>query len=249
MRFRRRWVIGLLVAGAVLGGLGLALVLVAPHMAYWLDVGELPRQADYILVLAGQEDCRPLAGAVLYQAGLGARVLVTEEAADCNEGPGLPPPGHVISRRMLVRCGVRQRDILMIGSDCESTFDEAQALAELLDGQPQARVLVVTSDYHARRARWIIRRVLGERAQQVSFVSAPTDTIATDQWWQREEGFLIITGEYLKLAFYGLRYGHAGYWVAGVASMLLLVVVLWGLSRFSGNDAKRRPENGTVPLS
>ena len=40
-------------------------------MASWLDVGQQPRQADYVMVLNGGENTRPFAAAALVGAGCG----------------------------------------------------------------------------------------------------------------------------------------------------------------------------------
>ena len=60
---------------------------------------------------------------------------------------------------------------------------------------------VVTSDYHTRRVRWLARRLLGDDAKRLCYVSAPVDDFSAADWWQTPIGFSTITSEYLKLAF------------------------------------------------
>jgi uncharacterized SAM-binding protein YcdF (DUF218 family) len=81
---------------------------------------------------------------------------------------------------------------------------------------------VVTNDYHTRRSRWVFARVLADRARQVSLVSAPTDEFPMDHWWRSQAGFVSITTEYLKLAFYAASYGCLGCWLAACGVLALV---------------------------
>ena len=40
----------------------------------------------------------------------------------------------------------------------------------------------------------------------VRFLAAPTDDFDENTWWQSEDGFRCYANEYVKLAFYLLRY-------------------------------------------
>jgi uncharacterized SAM-binding protein YcdF (DUF218 family) len=188
-----------------------------PALARWLDVGEEPQLGEYdcAMVLSGEDNVRPFAGAALYKTGFVRHVLLANIAPQPGADPVFSPPGHDVSRRILLLRGVSASDIQVTGEPCESTFDEAQVLAGVLDESPGLRVLVVTSDCHTRRARWIFHRVLGARAAQTTFVSVPVESVPPDRWWRSEVGFLVITSEYVKLLLYGFRYGNLGYWTAG----------------------------------
>jgi len=96
------------------------------------------------------------------------------------------------------------------------------ALAVFLQKHPSAPVLVVTNDCHTRRSRWVFTRVLGDRARQVSFVSAPSDEFPMDRWWQSPVGLLSIATEYPKLVFYAAIYGYFGYWLGACGALLLV---------------------------
>jgi uncharacterized SAM-binding protein YcdF (DUF218 family) len=226
---KRRW--GCLLLGLVVGGL----VVVGPYAgrswllpaaARWLDVGEMPRAADYVMVLGGGENSRPFVAAAIVRAGLAPKVLLPRSEPTSAVLDGLIPPYHEINRQVLLKRGIPENDILLIGRDAGSTFDEARGLAEFLEARDHCRVLVVTSDFHTRRTRWIFRRVLGGRAGQLSFVSAPMDSFNPDNWWQIKEGFLNITSEYLKLAFYAFWYGKLGHWSVGLV-LATAAVAAW----------------------
>lgn len=185
-------------------------------------MGERPRAADYVMVLNGGEETRPFAAAALVKAGFARHVLVAATAVSPNVKDRIIPPYHEINHQVLLKRGIPERDITILPGAAATTFDEAAALAAFLAERPHARVLVVTSDYHSRRSRWIFARTLADRAEQVTFVSAPTDEFRMDCWWQDEGGFVTILSEYLKLAFYVVRYGHFSSWLAACLALVLV---------------------------
>jgi uncharacterized SAM-binding protein YcdF (DUF218 family) len=200
--------------------------------AHWLDVGEPPHKADYVMVLNGGENTRPFAAAALVTAGWAPRALVAETAPTPAVIDGIIPPYHEINRKVFLKCGVPAANIAVLPGQAETTYDEARALAAFLQDHPDARVLVVTADCHTRRSRWVFARVLADRARQITFISAPTDEFPTDRWWQSQLGLLAIATEYPKLIFYAAVYGCLGHWLAACA--LLILIALWIRRRDSG---------------
>jgi uncharacterized SAM-binding protein YcdF (DUF218 family) len=175
-----------------------------PAVARWLDVGDRPRPGDYVMILGGDHKFRPEVAATLVQAGLARQVLLPGARPDAADAL----PYHERVRSVLMHEGVAGDDILILDKPVASTYDEAEALAAFLQARPGARVTVVTSGYHTRRARWIFSQVLGPRQDCVSFVSAPADWATPDTWWQAGSGRETIFWEYAKMAFYVLRYGR-----------------------------------------
>ncbi len=222
---RRRLLITLIFAAVVLVTCWATHPRLLRAAANWLDVGERPRAADYVMVLNGGEDSRPFAAAALVKAHWARRALVAETAPSPDVIDGIVPPYHEVNRRVLVNRGVPAADVAILPGAAATTYDEAVALAAFLQQHPHARVLVVTNDCHTRRSRWVFARVLGDRAGQVSLVSAPSDEFPMDRWWQSQVGLLSIATEYPKLAFYAASYGYFGYWLA--ACGVLLLVARW----------------------
>ncbi|MGA2618539.1 MAG: ElyC/SanA/YdcF family protein [Thermoguttaceae bacterium] len=221
----RRWWIGLAVAGGILLAVYLARGRWGPAMATWLDVGGPPRVADVVLLLNGGVNTRPFAAAALVQGGWARRVLIATVAVSAEVAAGNGLPWHEIDRRVLLRCGIPERDIVLLPRDARTTFDEAAALAEFLAAAPDTRVLVVTDGPHTRRARWILTRVVGRRADRLAMVAAPTDEFQPETWWRSEPGLAFVVSEYLKLAFYALRYGYLGYEILAILCLLAALVI------------------------
>lgn len=183
-------------------------------LARWLDTGgPAPAKADFAYVLGGGMATRPAAAAALYRQGRVGRILVSHIASAEVARRGELPEFHELTTRILVALGVPPEKITVIGKNCATTYDEAAALADYLADKPEAKVVLVTEFFHARRSQWTAERVLGA-ARQVSVFSAPGDGFAADSWWRDPRGVAAVLNEFSRLTFYLFRYGHAALWLA-----------------------------------
>jgi len=209
--FRRRTTT-LLAAGAF------AVILAGTHAiwlsgaAIWLDVGERPRPVDAVYILGGADVAvRALVGAALIRTGYANRALVSGVHYQPDEDDGVLCPQQERACRVLAHRGIAQSQIEVLGRDHRTTFDEAASLKRYLTAHPRATVAVVTSDFHTRRTRWILRQSLGERYARVVVVSSPSVTFVPRDWWRTPRGASDVAGEYPKLLFYWFRYSWAPY--------------------------------------
>ncbi len=201
-----------------------------PLAGAWLDVGEKPQPAEYVVVLGGDVNSRPFVAAALVRAGLARVALVSHVAMLPDAPPRLLPPEDELARQILVLKGVPPDRIHRLGRDNRTTYDEARALAQFLRSAQPGRVLVPTSAFHTRRTRWVLRRILGDKADAVSMVSIPSETFRMESWWRSEEGFRTIIGENLKLAFYLVRYGGPAVPTA-LGAAVAVGLMVWMLRR------------------
>jgi len=92
----------------------------------------------------------------------------------------------------LIERGVPKDKIIRFPHDAENTLEEARALARLCGEHHFRAVIVVTSNYHARRARYIFDKVFPP-AIPVSVAGAHDGDFDPDHWWEKrksEELFL-----------------------------------------------------------
>jgi uncharacterized SAM-binding protein YcdF (DUF218 family) len=106
--------------------------------------------------------------------------------------------------------GVPASSIVKLTHRAENTREEAGEAARLIQARGWKRVLVVTSNYHARRARFIFERVLPS-AVSLRVSGARDSEFDPSHWWETRQGrklFLSELAGYL-VARWELRSGPA----------------------------------------
>jgi uncharacterized SAM-binding protein YcdF (DUF218 family) len=186
------------VGGAIVGA-GRVLVAADP----------LPATADAIVVLAGSIPDRTLEAADLYRAGRAPRVVVTRERPPRGEGRlrarGVHlPESDELTLKALHQLGVPAEAILVLRRRTYSTDSEAATIARWACAHRMRSVVVVTSRYHSRRARLILRQAFGPGIA-VAVHPSPYDGFAARRWWQDRRDAKTVLSEYEKLAHYWLR--------------------------------------------
>jgi uncharacterized SAM-binding protein YcdF (DUF218 family) len=158
----------------------------------YLVESRAPEKADAILVLAGDyRGKRILKAAELVRDGFAPIAFVSgpAEMYGINEA--------ALAVQFATRNGIPPSYFEPIQIQAHSTLEEAHAFAPLLRQRRVRRVLLVTSNYHTRRAAAIFRKVLGSDAD-VRAVAAPDPYFQPDSWWHNREGQKIVFYEYSK---------------------------------------------------
>jgi hypothetical protein len=177
----------------------LALVIVAGlHSGSFLVVENVHR-ADAILVLAGDvNDRRYQKGIELLRQDYGQQMLV-----DASEDITLY--GHIYAewaRRFLLENPTEVRDRVRVCPIREdSTEAETKYAAKCLSYLPPgSRILLVTSDYHSRRALSVFTNRLPSYRWYVAPANDPTQFGV--RWWQRREWAKNDVREWQKLLWW-----------------------------------------------
>ena len=204
---RSRWLAALALALVLGGTLVLTRSLWLPLPARALVVRDRPEKAALLFVLSGHLIWRAPLAARLYREGYAPRVLVTGSGTSdyflLLSGESLTDAE--VAGRVLARLGVDPAAMVLVKKGGTSTYEEALILRDYVDTHAIGSVIVVTSNFHSRRARWIFGKVLGTRPVDLAFVEAETTFTAGD-WWRREEGLITVANEYTKLVYYFFRY-------------------------------------------
>jgi uncharacterized SAM-binding protein YcdF (DUF218 family) len=208
-RRRRRWVRGSAVV------LVLAWPLVAWAAARALVVRDETGQADAIMVLSGASEYveRTRHAAELFKRGLAPKIILTNDNLQGGWNSEQQRNPFFIEREAeeLRRAGVPAAHIEALWEPVAGTYDEAARLRAYAAEHRLRSVLIVTSAYHSRRARWTMRRVLRESGVRVALAPVETGgrggTPAPLTWWLSLRGWRSVAPEYPKLIYYRLRYG------------------------------------------
>jgi len=176
-------------------------------IARLLIVSDDPIQADAIVLLNGGE-IRALTAAQLYVQQYASRVLIAQAEERPSQSLNIAPNSTEVSVALLVSEGVPRDSIMVLeyGSGVTSTFDEAIAHTRYMYDHKIERVLLVTSAFHTRRARWAFNRMSGRNPEQwrgeIVAVGSPHNGFDESNWWKTEKGLVTLNNEYLKLGYY-----------------------------------------------
>jgi len=183
MRFLR-----LLIAVLVMG------VLLATQAARYLVVDH-PEKSDAIVVLAGETSRRPARALELLHQGMGARILLDVEAGERVFDQTLTE----IAQRYISGLPEANR-ISVCAIEGRSTGAETADVGRCLQPLGAHRVLIVTSDYHSRRAL----AIFSQRLPQYQWSVAPAHNPAAfgDAWWKHREWAKTTFEEWTKLIWW-----------------------------------------------
>ena len=185
--------------------LAVGAVIVVPRAGQWLVAKDSVDHVDVAVVLSGSPVTRSLAAADLYKQGKVGKILVIPEPPE--EGrvqlialglldPNVPP----LSKRILLASGVPADRIKFLSEPADGTIVEARKVQRFfeLEGERPARVVVVTSKFASRRARYVFREVLGKGGVTVLAWPSQYDSFEPDGWWTRPRHALQVATEYEK---------------------------------------------------
>jgi uncharacterized SAM-binding protein YcdF (DUF218 family) len=165
-------------------------------------------KADLIFVLNGDFNTRPFYTSDLYKQGLAPLVVIARAESSPAELLGLVDNPTDIAVEVMKKQGVPAANIIVLEGDLPvtSTFDEAVALRNYVQTHNIRSVILVTSEFHTRRARWILEQELQGVPVSLEVAGAPHSRFDVSNWWQHEDGLIYLNNEYIKLFFYWFKY-------------------------------------------
>jgi DUF218 domain len=180
-----------LVAAALLGCV-LAVLLAKAGSFLIVDA---PRPSDVILVLAGETDRRPERGLQLLAQGYGRRMVL-----DVPTNAKL----YEFTQIQLAQKYVQDLPQGALVNVCPihglSTKDESKDAEKCLIREGGKRVLIVTSDFHTRRALDIFRREVPE--YEYSVAASRNEQKFGVRWWTQREWAKIFVDEWLRFIWW-----------------------------------------------
>jgi uncharacterized SAM-binding protein YcdF (DUF218 family) len=150
-----------------------------------------PQKADAIVVLAGDGFGRRIVTAAdLVKQGYAPQALVS--------GPNGNYGNHEcdLAIPFAVKAGYPESYFVHVEHSGRSTEAEARAVAEKLRAMGAKRVILVTSDYHTRRAGKIFRKAAPDF--EFFVVAAPDEFFDANNWWRNREASKIFLLEWMK---------------------------------------------------
>lgn len=166
--------------------------------------------ADAIVLLAGPDAYveRAERAASAYAAGQAPTILLTDDGGKSgwSQSEQRVIPYVELTRRTLIARGVADNAIHILAPIVTSTMMEAELLGSMSKASGWKSLLIVTSDYHSRRALWTFKEVFHfmKSETKVGIGSANIKRQTTNRcfWWFSKNGWRDVAGEYAKAIYY-----------------------------------------------
>lgn len=149
---------------------------------FWV-VDESPKISDAIVILSDDDygAVRASRASDLYRASWAPRIVAS--------GRALRPYASIaeLMQRDLTDRGVPTTAVIRFPNRAHNTLDEAGAVSEFLSSRGWKKIIVVTSNYHTRRARFVYERSLMP-GTELRVVAASDPDYDPNSWWRTREG-------------------------------------------------------------
>lgn len=185
--------------GRIRGGIaiaGIVSIIALANPAKWLVV-DAPEKSDVIVVLAGETDLRPALGLDLLRRGYG-RLLVLDVPADAK----IYQWTQLDLAQKYVQNLSEANSIKFCPIHGLSTEAEADEVAQCVAGIENQEILIVTSDFHTRRALSIFRARVPKHKYSIAATHNPAEF--GQEWWRHREWAKTNLYEWLRLLWWEL---------------------------------------------
>ncbi len=156
---------------------------------FWV-VDDGPSASDAIVILGDDnyEGDRATRAAEVLKAGWAPRIIAS--------GRYLRPYASIaqLEQHDLIDRGVPASAVVVFAHRAHDTREESEAVGQFISAHGWKRILVVTSNYHTRRARYILTRVL-PAGTEMRMLSARDTNYDPDNWWRTRRGMKIFFHE------------------------------------------------------
>ena len=180
----------------------LIIVRIGANLGSFLIVNDELHKADAIVVFSGDNGPRTEKGVELLKGGLGDYLILSG---------GIVYDDVTMAELMknyAMKLEVPEENIL-IDDKAATTHENAEFTKDIIEESNFKSIIVVTSEYHSRRSKLAMKKVLentlvdGKKVEVM--VAHSTEEKFTTKWWTSGNSILIVISEYLKLMGYWLK--------------------------------------------
>jgi len=163
---------------------------------------QVPKPADIILALGGDNGDRVAVAARLYRMGFAPRVMLT----GLENGPAITRPSYLNWRvQFLYDAGV-PRQAVVLEARAGNTWEEAVNTLALLKRHDWQRVIVVSDPPHMRRLHCVWSKVFAGSDKEFILVDSGPSWWDPTHWWNNGQSGPFVIMEYIKLAYFFFKH-------------------------------------------
>lgn len=192
--------------------LAIAMIAFLPFAGRYLVHEDPLAHADAIFVLDGTRAERWMEAVDLYKAGYAPIIALSpgrmEEAEKILQSRGIRFPSTAsLARDAMAQMGIDPSAVIVLEGSVDNTGQEAEMLRALAQARGWRTVMVITSQYHSRRARYAFRREFRDTHVAVILRVTRYDTADPAHWWRHRYDVRYVMSELQKLLVYRLGVG------------------------------------------
>jgi uncharacterized SAM-binding protein YcdF (DUF218 family) len=198
--FRKRWTIAILFL-IFLSFSWLLRSVWLPFFGTFLVINDNLQKSDVVIVLGTDlEGAREAWAAQIYKRGLVKKILI------CGYHVGWKTSTAEIMKRHVLSLGIPEDAIILdYGWNNDGTWDNAINSLKIIRENNFRSAIVVTSNYHTRRARFAFTKLFEENGNVRILISAcPGGSFKPGEWWKSRRIVKSVFLEYTKLIYYVL---------------------------------------------
>lgn len=180
------------------------------RLGEFLVLDEEPVPSDAVVVLCTGVEYYPrlIEGAELFKKGFARNVVINgnrkTDVMRSLEEKGFERccPWYEESLRILSMFGVPKDQVMHISAeDAYDTVSEADIVGREILQREFTKIIIATSKFHTRRARFIWNKRFGDRLS-ICTVSAKTDPFDPKSWWKEGRQIRWVLAEYGAWIYY-----------------------------------------------
>ncbi|MBU9711530.1 YdcF family protein [Evansella tamaricis] len=156
----------------------------------FLVIHNSPIPSDAVIVLSGYDN-RMETGVSLITAGYGEHLILSDS--------------NFLDVDIAIDAGIPEENIIY-ETLADSTYENAVFTKEIMLNLEFNSAIVVSSEFHMRRSKFIFEKVFQGTNMELTYVSAQNSFFNANQWWENEFSRTIVFQEYIKLIGYWLKY-------------------------------------------
>ena len=160
--------------------------------------------ADALVCLSGGGITRVPEALRLWNQGYAPSIYLTDEKKRNKEFSKLETSNLEFAREVVKKMELNAtwETIPSLGDGATSTFDEAEDVLAYGKGKGWKRIIIVTDEFHTRRARYAFEKIFADSGIEVEVAGAPNEVFSDDDWWQSDSGISCYVLETIKFPVY-----------------------------------------------
>ena len=160
--------------------------------------------ADALVCLSGGKITRVPETLRLWNQGYAPSIYLTDEKERNKEFSKLETSNLEFASEVVKRMELNAtwQTIPSLGDGATSTFDEAEDVLACGKDKGWKRIIIVTDEFHTRRARYAFEKIFDDSGIVVEVAGAPNEVFSDDDWWQSDSGISCYFLETIKFPVY-----------------------------------------------